>query len=475
MRERRKNRCLFCSLGCGFIIETEFDEAVALEYDVEDDVGKGSLCAKGNYMLELINHPMRLAEPRMGGKSRGWKEVLDVTAGRLKPYAGTAGVGLILDGDASTEDIITAQFFAERCLGNKRIAVHFPTGDDAVYRALASADIPNPLASPEDIEKSGHVLAVGDPFEIAPVIAGRVLSARYADRRNRLTVVSMSPNRTSRFATSHLGGDERKTLAGLLRAVADLKGNDGPDWLRVVREKYPRPEEAAVSDAARVFVENPSSVLLLETQDPVAARLAAALVAAAGPEKKIFTVWTYRNVGGICEHFEGNDTVGGILDSVESGELKALVVLGADIVRGMPGRDVVSALEKLEFLAVGAPFENDTTVLADPVLPTALWLECEGTFGGDLLNPVIEPPGAALSYGEILRRLTAKMGHDLFPVSREPVLKREGMSGDLLESLLEEAETGAPQPAVRSTVLRYADGALTDNMSWMRLQERESW
>ena len=46
-------------MGCGFIIETRFDEAVNLEYDSNDPVGKGALCSKGNYMIELLNHPSR--------------------------------------------------------------------------------------------------------------------------------------------------------------------------------------------------------------------------------------------------------------------------------------------------------------------------------------------------------------------------------------------------------------------------------
>lgn len=475
MKEQHKNRCLFCSLGCGFIIETAFDEAVNLEYDRDDPVGGGSLCSKGNYMLELLNHPMRLIEPCTGGKVLSWKEVLGKMADRLASYAGTESAGLILDGDASTEDIITAQFFAEKCLGNNRIAVHFATGDDRVYRALASANIPNPPAQPGDIEKTGCIIAVGDPFEVGPVISGRALKVKYAKRGNTLTVISNKPNRTSRFATAHLAGPERKALAGLLHAAADRLDGKGPEWLKVVKEEYPAPDDPAVVNTAKSFLETPSAVLILETQDPVTARLAAAVVTAAGSDKRLYCVNTYGNAGGICEVFEGNDSVDGMLDAVEKGELKALLVLGADIVKGHAGRDVKAALKKLDYLAAGAPFENRTTEMADPVLPTALWLETEGTYNGKLMNPVIEPPGGALSYGEIIRRLTSKMGAQLPPVSRESVLKREELTGEVMRALLKDIGEEAPEPAFQSTTIDYADGSITGNMSWIKLQEREPW
>jgi len=475
VKEQQKSRCLLCSLGCGFIIETQFDEAVNLEYDLDNPVNRGALCSRGNYILELINHSQRLIEPQVGGKAHGWNETLDMTAGKLARYVGTRSVGLILEGDASTEDIITAQFFADKCLGNDRIAVNFPTGDDSVYRMLASLSIPTTSVQPEDVESSEYILAVGDPFEIGPVIAGRALRAKYAKRTNALTVISGTPNRTSRFATAHLAGSERKTLAEMLRALADQPECSGYGWMDVVRESYPSPSDPKVITAAKTFLKTHSAVMILETQDPVTAGLAGAFVTAAGKSKGILYISTYGNVGGICEVCEGRDTVASLIDAAEHGELKALIVLGADIISSLPGRDLKSALGKLEFLVAGAPFENETTATADPVLPTSLWLESEGTYNGSLLNPVVSPPGGALSYGEILRRLTSKMGVTLPVVSRERVLEHRELTGEDVKALLLKSEVEAPKPAVRTTVIRYADGSLTDNMSWIKLQGRKAW
>ena len=63
----KKSKCLFCSLGCEVAFEAYLDEALSLEYG-ERTSGTGTLCSKGNYLLELINHPMRLTDPKIAGK-----------------------------------------------------------------------------------------------------------------------------------------------------------------------------------------------------------------------------------------------------------------------------------------------------------------------------------------------------------------------------------------------------------------------
>jgi len=340
MLKQQKSICLLCSIGCGFIIESQLDEAVNLEYDLEDPVNRGTLCGKGNYALELLNHPFRFTEPHTDGKALDWKDTFNNIAVALKPHVKQSSVGLIIGGDASIEDAALAKLFVEQVLKSGHFAVHFATGDDIVYRAMAASSIPNPPAQPDDIEKSGCTIAVGDPFEIGPDIAGRVLEAKYAKRGNALAVISKKPNRTSRFATGYLGGSERKTLAGLLRAVVDESGDAGSGWKKIVKENYPVSKNPEVLKLGADFVNTPSAVLILETQDPVTAQLASLVVEAAGADKRLCCIHTYGNVGGVCDVIGENGSVDEVIDAADRGELKALIVLGADIVKGVSRKDV---------------------------------------------------------------------------------------------------------------------------------------
>jgi len=135
----------------------------------------------------------------------------------------------------------------------------------------------------------------------------------------------------------------------------------------------------------------------------------------------------------------------------------------------------MSVLKKADYIVAGAPFENSTTEAADIVLPTALWLETEGTYNGRLLRPVAEPPGGALSFGVILHQIAQYMGYILPPVSIGKVLPRVELNEETVKALVRAAEKDAPEPAVCSTPIVYGDGSITDNMQWIQLQERNAW
>ena len=80
--------CPYCSLGCTMFIHPGAPSSVhgpscvpTLEFDVEGETNRGSLCPRGNMLLELLGHPDRLTEPllRENGRVRtaGWADTLD--------------------------------------------------------------------------------------------------------------------------------------------------------------------------------------------------------------------------------------------------------------------------------------------------------------------------------------------------------------------------------------------------------------
>ncbi len=470
----QENICLFCSLGCGFAIESDFGGAVNLEYLSNDPICSGSLCSKGNYMLDLLNHPMRLSEPTEKGAVITWEDAISATAKALGKSEGSAAV--VLSGDASLEDVSLAIMYAKECL-NASVAVHFATGDDAVLRAIAASGTGEP-ATIEDVEKSKCTIAVGDPFEVGPVIAGPALNAKYAHRANTLAVVSESPNRTARFASTHIEGNVRVTLAELLKAVVDLSGYSGPLWKEAVRTSYPAVKDGAVKALAEKFVKADQAVVIIESQDPVAAEFASLIVEAAGNGKKLFSLYTYGNAEGIVAGLNETDgkvqSVADVIGAAMDEKLNSLLVLGADIFRGMSKNDAKTIRGNLDFIAAGAPFANETTTLADIVMPTALWLETAGTYNGKLRTPVLEPTGGALSYGDIIRKLVAGKNQTLSEGEVKTNIMRTEPSESRIGSLLKEIEHKTPQPVYRSTVLSYSDGSLTDNTAWMQLQKKDA-
>jgi len=468
MVESRRNICLFCSLGCGLIVEVERGEVVNLEYDTENRVNRGKLCAKGNYILELLNHPLRLDVPKKDGKPIRWEQAAADIADAVRTARDNKAVALVVSGDASCEDVELAAAFAADCMATDKVAVSFPTGDDKVVSALAETSAGVTEATLDDVEKSVCTIAVGNPFARCPVIAGKMLSARNAARANSLNVVSRDDNMTSRFAAVHLGGSERKNMLDLVAAVAAAGGAKGKGLKRLVKGVD---ASADAQRLAKSFVESDGSVVVLSTDDPVVAQLANAVVKAAGDTKRLFALHDYGNVRGIMQIIGGASTED-VIQSAGRGEIDVLVALGTDLVSSYPNLDVSGALSKVKLLVAGAPFANKTTDLAGLVLPTALWLETDGTFNGAQCQRVVDPPGGAMSYGDILKAFGKAMGIELRTHEPAKTLAGKALDETKAAAIAEAAREEVVSPLVVSTAISFADGSLTDRIGWTKMAER---
>ncbi|HET8659563.1 MAG TPA: formate dehydrogenase subunit alpha, partial [Micromonosporaceae bacterium] len=108
-----------------------------------------------------------------------------------------------------------------------------------------------------------------------------------------------------------------------------------------------------------------------------------------------------------------------MFDEAVAGRLKALYVIGEDIVQTDPDtRHVRQAVDACELVVCHDLFLSQTAQLADVVLPAASFLEKEGTFVNfdrrfQRVRAALRPPGEARSDFDILRLLAQEMGADL--------------------------------------------------------------
>jgi formate dehydrogenase (NADP+) alpha subunit len=100
-----------------------------------------------------------------------------------------------------------------------------------------------------------------------------------------------------------------------------------------------------------------------------------------------------------------------IIDAIEKGEIRALYVIGSDLLRILPDRDRVrQALQKLELLVVQDLFPTETARLAHVVLPAATAAEKSGSFTTvdnrvQSFGRAVAPAAQARSDAEILSTL----------------------------------------------------------------------
>jgi len=119
----------------------------------------------------------------------------------------------------------------------------------------------------------------------------------------------------------------------------------------------------------------------------------------------------------ILPGLEGLDTRGMIAAALE-GRLKALVILEEDLVQDLPDLPVREALAKLEFLVVTSLFPNQTTAVADAVIPALGFAEKAGSFTNyegriQKIQQALTPPGACRSLAEVLRIVVHHLDWDL--------------------------------------------------------------
>ena len=111
-------------------------------------------------------------------------------------------------------------------------------------------------------------------------------------------------------------------------------------------------------------------------------------------------------------------TIPAIIDAAANRSLKALYVMGENPMMSDPDiNHVKKAFENLDLLIVQDIFLNETGELADVVLPTACWVEKDGTFTNterrvQLIRKAVDAPGEAKPDWKVISMLANKLGAD---------------------------------------------------------------
>jgi formate dehydrogenase major subunit len=118
-----------------------------------------------------------------------------------------------------------------------------------------------------------------------------------------------------------------------------------------------------------------------------------------------------------------------MFDAALAGKLKALWIIGEDVVQTDPNTNKVkSALSKTDFVVVQEIFMTETAKFADVILPASSFLEKSGTFTNgerrvQRVNQVIDPLPGTKPDGQIIVDIMNKMGYAQPPYTAAGVLE----------------------------------------------------
>jgi NADH dehydrogenase/NADH:ubiquinone oxidoreductase subunit G len=387
--EKVNSVCLLCGNGCDIAVSTKDGKVMKISSGQAEGSAEKYICAYGRYGFDCIEAETRVTAPMVkdGGKLKEttWDKALAAVAKALKKAGKDAGF------------ISVAGIQNEDALAMKALAKVVKTKNfDTTMSLYADKDaLINSQAA--DLDSADLIIMAG----LAPSQWERVLPQldaavrRRAGRGAKLVVVNSRESKINEAAEVSLVGDEAKNLKAILKAAIG-KGLKADNKLSDAVKDAKVSEDA--EKAGELFANSQSPVILTS---PTLFDAAANLSLARG---SVVAVPAESNAKGIA--LMGLVSEGKSYKEMASGGVKALYVVGEVPLKKRP---------KTDFLVVQNSHLTELAKQADVVLPSATFLEAEGTmvdYMGRLkyLPKVVEPQGESLPHKVIFVKLAKTMG-----------------------------------------------------------------
>jgi formate dehydrogenase major subunit len=116
--------CVYCGIGCGVYLGVSGDRIVRVRADRDCPTNEGSLCVKGRYGFNFVNHPDRLTKPLV--KKNGefvqteWDEALDLIATKFADRKGDQFAALT-SAKCTNEENYLIQKFTRAVMGTNNV------------------------------------------------------------------------------------------------------------------------------------------------------------------------------------------------------------------------------------------------------------------------------------------------------------------------------------------------------------------
>jgi len=280
-----KTICPYCGVGCGIYLSVRGNEVVSVGGDPESPVNRGSLCVKGQFGFDFINHPDRLTSPliRRNGElvETTWDEALNLVAKKLAQYKGSE-VAVISSAKCTNEENYLIQKFARTVLDTNNVdhcarLCHAPSVAGLV-QSFGSGAMTNSI---DEIARAATILAIGTNTTATHPIIG--LKVRKAVRDGAKLIVA-NPREIDLCRIAHLWlrhrpGTDIALLMGMMRVIVDEGLTDtsfienrcenfdaferslGPFNLDFVQQTTGVPGEQ-IAEAARMYATNKPATIL---------------------------------------------------------------------------------------------------------------------------------------------------------------------------------------------------------------------
>jgi NADH-quinone oxidoreductase subunit G len=380
--------CTLCPSQCNVKFTVRDERVLRVLARDNAEVDDGWLCDKGRYGFQMFNSAERITRPmvRAGDGSLSpisWEEAVKRVADGFR-NAGERSAALVGGGTSNEEGWMVQRIV--RAAGSSNVDCS-PNPVDT--RLIGELSRPDHGARMADLDHADAILVVGtDPLHEMPILDLRI---RKAVRRGRARLAVASEHPTAldggaEEAVRYAPGD----AASFLRALAGALGADGYE------AKGPFEKEAAA--IAKTLRDAPDQAIVWGERlwrDPEAVDALHACSHALDMQHRIgpglLEVPEESNTRGLrevgclpgagpgLEPSEPGRGSAAIKEGLGSHELGFLLLANADPVRTHPDSDGWRKALSGSFVVSIASFEDDSTRLADLVIPAETFAEKEGT------------------------------------------------------------------------------------------------
>lgn len=448
----KASTCAMCQAGCGIIVRTREHKANKIEGNPLHPVNRGALCARGQAGLEVLYNPDRIKGPmkRAGERGEGkwedisWDEAIKTLADKLKAADPTTHNGQALFVTTEPRGITAhvANRFMEAC--QKNAFVVWPVFNDL---GAESSYFPSYRSSAVfDLANATYLFSFGARFLEtwhSPVMYAQAYGEfRGSTGKPRGRFIHFEPRMSLTAANSDewlapAVGREALVALALAQVVVRESLNRSPvsaDFAKALDEYSPEKTEP-ITDIpteklvrlAREFAkaERPLAIGSLPSSAMIAVNLLNTIVDNLNkkggvllPERH-YQYYGPLTVLAPTNHFL-NLSYSKFPDARKTQPLQVLVIHNFNPVFITP--EVRDDILSIPFIASCSSFMDETTELADLILPDSSYLErwdiqsSYPTTGGmvvSLTQPVLQPQFNTRQTADVLLELARELGGDV--------------------------------------------------------------
>ena len=423
--------CLSCGNGCDITVSSKDDVIVKVNSGAKEGSVEKYICAIGRFGFEAMSSDARVTAPmkRVNGKleETTWKDALDLVSDKLKKAGGKTGI-------VSTAGILNQDAFVLSRLASDVIKTKNIDTTASLYADSDSMKFSDSI----DFDAADVIVIAG----LNPSQWERVLPAldagirRRVSRGAKLIAVNSGETRIASAADISVQADEASTLAQIAKALID-KGSkagkelaDAVSGLAVIEN---------IEKAAELIAKAAYPVIFCAPSLFNASRNLSLLL-----DIKVVAVPAEANARGVVAM--GLTTEGKTYREMTSEGVDVLYAIGEIPVTKKPDAG---------FLIVQSSYMTELAKQADVVLPSAAYLESEGTITNYLgkdkdVRMIIGPAGDSKQHKDIFIQLSKVLGaaikqtakiksaHEVSAPDFRPFEKKQGLDsnpGDIADGI----------------------------------------